>query len=535
MVRARWEKVSASGAGFARLAPLRRLAGAMALVFLLANALSPSAVRAEETAGRRFPFSSTIIADHWELARWDNGMSVCDLYIEKAAVKKTPSFTDIRDHCTPIVYQDWLSTVVCEDALKGNPAACKGLFLRYMGAKEAVVQDYYELPTSSVHVEIDNCQPWAWCSERPRLKFVGEEPLGGFYITSVHARVGSQERSCEGATCLLRMPVTDMAVEVEYWAISSYGDESPHAFLRLRNRIPTVQPEQFFLELLAEEYNAHIPAGAVQWGLFPALDSPVARLLEQPVSSAELATDHNYLLLAGSLIRSGQVDGSSCPDGGLLPNGNATPCGQELSRASVLEWQNRYDSQIFSAAAAHGVPSRLLKGIIARETQFWPVTGSPYELGLGRITENGADLLLSWNNAYFLKTCQKVYSQAGCSAGYSQMSADQKKILRGRALTAVGSSSEIDLVAATLGASSQQVAQMMVNVTGKPVPAVTSLEDMWILSVANYHAGSGCVGGAMQATAAAKGAMTWEQVARHLEPVCQAAVDYVNQVEALGQ
>ncbi len=521
-------------AGFWRSTSLGRLSLALILAALLSNLGLPSAVSAGEPA-RRFPVSSTVMADHWVLARWDSGQSVCELYLKQSAARKSPTPTEILDRCGKAVYQDWVGTVMCEDALKGNPSSCKGLFLRFMGSREALVQEYFEVPSASAKVEAANCRPWEWCDERPQLKFSGEEPLKGYYISSVHARVGSQERSCDGSTCTLRMPVTDAPVQLEYWAVSSYGDDSPHQVLWLRNRVPTGDNERFLLEVLDAGLGGKMPAGAGRWGLFPALDSPMAPLIAQPGSAAELATAHSYLLLAGSLIRSGQVDGSSCPGGGLLPNGSAAPCGQELSQASVLEWQNRYDDQILSAAQASQVPARLLKGIIARETQFWPVTGSPYELGLGRITENGADLLLSWNVDYFLETCQPIYGQAGCSAGYSQLSAEQRKILRGHALAAVGTSAEIDLVAATLSASSQQVAQMMFNVTGKTLPVVTSLEDMWALSVANYHAGSGCVGGAMQTAASLKQPMAWDQVAQNLEPACQVAIDYVNQVLALGQ
>ncbi len=521
-------------AGCWRSVSLGRLSLALILAFLLTNLGVPPAVNADQT-GRRFPISSTTMADHWVLARWDSGQSVCELYLKQRTAQKSPTPTEILDRCGKDVYQDWMGTGVCEDALKGNPTACQGLFLRFLGSKEALVQEYYEVPSASAGVEAANCQPWEACDERPLLKFTGQEPLQGYYITSVHARVGAQERSCDGNTCTLRMPVTDEALQLEYWAVSSYGDESPHRFLWLRNRVPTGEKEGFLLEVLDPRLGGNAPAGAGQWGLFPALNSTMAPLIEQPGSAGELATAHSYLLLAGSLIRSGQVDGSSCPGGGLLANGSANPCGQELAQAGVLDWQNRYDGQIFSAAQARQVPARLLKGIIARETQFWPVTGSPYELGLGRITENGADLLLSWNVDYFLKTCQPVYAQAACSAGYSQLSAEQRKILRGRALAAAGTPAGVDLVAATLAASSQQVAQMVVNVTAKAIPAVTSLEDMWALSVANYHAGSGCIGGAMQTTVALKQPMSWEQIAQNLEPACQVAIEYVNQVMALGQ
>src|SRR5512146_1981252 len=122
MSGARREEAGALKSGFLCSRLLARLACVLALTFLLVNLAAPFPVSADEN-NRRFPVSSTTMADHWQLARWDTGASVCELYLKQAEIKKGPSPTDILEHCGKNVYQDWMGTVVCEDALKGNPAA----------------------------------------------------------------------------------------------------------------------------------------------------------------------------------------------------------------------------------------------------------------------------------------------------------------------------------------------------------------------------------------------------------------------------
>ena len=489
-------------------------------------------VKAVENA-RIVKTSRIALAHHWELARWNNSAIVCGFFLSSADL---PSQKDIQNNCTKDVYQSWANTSACTAAVQGDASTCPGLFLRYLGTADALVEESVELPPATVTVEHTNCPPWTWCSERPMLAFIGDEPLPGHSIKSVHVRIGEQQRSCDTRICELRMPVTeDLGVMVEYWAVSTYGDESAHQFLPLRNRRPQSQPEQFRLELLGEAWVKDAPPGAVQWGIFPSPGNPLSSLLEQPASPAGLATRRSYLLLAGGLIRSQAIDASTCPSGGLLDNGTANPCGEERARVPMLDWQNRYDEGIFSAAHLYSVPAKLLKAIIARETQFWPVSQTPYELGLGRMTENGADLLMSWNLDYYLRLCINLYGRTHCAAGFSSLSADEKTWLRGKALSVVGTSEELNLLAATFQASSLQVAQMMKNVTLKDVASSATLEDMWALTIANYHGGSGCIGNAMQITADNRLPMTWQEISNHLSGGCKAAIEYVDQVLNLAR
>ena len=258
-------------------------------------------------------------------------------------------------------------------------------------------------------------------------------------------------------------------------------------------------------------------------------------MLNQPTSPAELATANKYLLLSGSLIRKGQVDVKECPSGGLELNGSANPCGEDHAKQQATAWQNKYDQQILTAGKQFGVPARLLKALIAQETQFWPKSDTPYEIGLGRLTENGADLLLNWDLAYFLNACTNMFKTGPCAGGFSSLSNERKTLLRGSALTAVGTDQEILLIAATLQASSLQISQMIKNVTQQDAGKVSTLEDLWSLTIANYHIGSGCIGNAITEQANVTINISWADVASHLTEGCQTGKAYVESVISLAK
>jgi hypothetical protein len=239
------------------------------------------------------------------------------------------------------------------------------------------------------------------------------------------------------------------------------------------------------------------------------------------------------------LIKSGYVDAKSCPWGGLTETGAANPCGEKAAADRVLEWQNKSDKQIYTAALKYNVPARVVKGIIAQESQFWHVSNSPYELGLGMVTENGVDMLLLWNPEYFLAICQPLYQEARCSKGYSYLLAEEKTMLRRILLDKVGTDEEIDLLAAILLASATQTNQLVKNTTLNSVSEGVSFEDMWKISIGNYYSGSGCLGTAMQTimknTSPEKSTINWEAITDQLSGDCLLAKDYVNKVFELSQ
>ena len=221
------------------------------------------------------------------------------------------------------------------------------------------------------------------------------------------------------------------------------------------------------------------------------------------------------------------MDAGSCDDGGLTTSGAATPCGVTAGFEQAVEWQNRYDDQILAAAQKYHVPARLIKKIIANESQFWPESYSSFERGLGNITDNGADLLLKWNTPYYLHICQPVYGEAVCSFGFDTLSKIQKDILRRVVLDKVGTADEIDVLAAMLLASAHQSGQIVRNQSGKEIAGLVSYLDMWKIAAANYYAGSGCMGDAITDLLHYGESLTWDNVASYLSPGCSRADSYV--------
>ena len=139
--------------------------------------------------------------------------------------------------------------------------------------------------------------------------------------------------------------------------------------------------------------------------------------LKNDVPVENLATNRRYDLLAGKLLYTGTVDGSPCPSYGLNPDGSPNGCGIELSQNAVNAWQNQFDPWIAAQSAQNGVPARVVKAVIAIESQFWP--GSDWgkgEIGLGQMTEFGADLLLTWQADRYRQVCGQVFELAGLFA-----------------------------------------------------------------------------------------------------------------------
>lgn len=283
-------------------------------------------------------------------------------------------------------------------------------------------------------------------------------------------------------------------------------------------------------DLLTDEWASSLPGGAMLWQMFPPSDGSLPRLLEQPFSAGYLATTNRYALLAGQLIRKGLVNIASCSDGGLNRNGSASACGERAAAELVLEWQNKYDQKIYDAGLRYNVPARVIKGVIAQESQLWSLSSDPYEQGLGYITESGVSMLLMWNLDYYSSTCLPVYGMAGCASGYASMREDRQMVLRRAVFGRIGTEAEVDLIAAMLYASAAQTQQMVKNVTRTEPAEASTYEDMWKMAIVNYYAGSGCLGSALNASINEEYPLKWDALAGYLDETCAIADDYVTRV-----
>ncbi len=240
------------------------------------------------------------------------------------------------------------------------------------------------------------------------------------------------------------------------------------------------------------------------------------------------------------------MDVSACDDGGLLPDGAASPCGLNAARDSVALWQNRFDVLILQVARESDVPAQLLKNLFSRESQFWPgVFRESEDVGLGQITDGGADTALLWNPTFYNEFCPLVLDASLCNAyGYSKLKKNYQQMLRGALIGSVDATCEtcplgidiskadfsVALFGRTLLANCEQAGKLVANVTGKPAGASVSYEDLWRFTLVNYNAGSGCLGDALEKAGAEKIDLNWENISSRLDTGCKAAIQYVEDI-----
>ncbi|MBI9043729.1 MAG: hypothetical protein JEZ06_04540 [Anaerolineaceae bacterium] len=473
-------------------------------------------------------------AVHWQLARWSNGESVCSVFMRN---NKQPSADDILDNCGYQTFIEWMTTPACNDVLPGTGGtSCQGLLIRSIGEEKHVFSELLQLPKIHLQAQSVNCVPGDWCAENPELNLMGIEPVDGYNIERLYVRIGGVLHVCEGQICTVNLPQTgNDGGWLEYWAQSDFGDESDVVQIKFRNVKINSDSDTYRVDILGDDFIEYAPSGSIIWEIFPPIDGNLPTILEQPFSAGYLMTTNRYVYLAGYLIKHRYVNADTCPGGGLSENMIATPCGEKAAADQVLEWQNKYNDQIFNASIKYNVPARVLKGIIAQESQFWPQSDSPYELGLGMVTENGVDLLLLWNPSYYLSVCIPLFQETRCSSGYDNLSEIEKTYLKRKALDKIGTDEEIDLLAATLLASAVQSNQLVKNSAGKSVSWVSTYEDMWKFTIGNYNAGSGCLGTAMNSVYEEQSSILWEDVENILVGDCGEAGEYVEKVFSITQ
>ncbi|HRQ32977.1 MAG TPA: hypothetical protein PLM89_07730, partial [Anaerolineales bacterium] len=244
-------------------------------------------------------------------------------------------------------------------------------------------------------------------------------------------------------------------------------------------------------------------------------------------------------------IRSGVVDASSCPHNGLLQESVvASACGLRKAREAVAHWQNQFDSIILSAAQDTGVPASLLKNLFAQESQFWPGVGSKRDVGLGQLTEHGADTTLLWNPPFFNQFCPRIMDSEACANGYLGLDESGREYARVALIHEVNAICDdcplgidldranfsISVFAHTLLANCEQAGRLVKNVTGRTAGNAAAYEDLWKFSLVNYHAGPGCLGDALDAAFSEKMELTWENVSSKFSTGCVSASKYVNNI-----
>ncbi len=443
----------------------------------------------------------------WWLIRWGENDHECEIEIDHEGV---PTPGDIYVDCGQTIYDRWIK------------------------------------------LTLENCNPvysssTSICEFEPVLVLTGIEPLPDYKIIGIEGLYEGQSFACE-AVCRLRLPVTgEQGFTLQFWANSSYGDSSEIFDAQVRVAQSNAgDPDHlyWYVDVLSSQWVGVPVASCVQaWKTLPPVGGP-PEWLSTPPNSAELNSDIPYNYLAAQLIQQHVVDASSCPNGGLAPDESATNCGMDVARNAVRDWQNQFDNIILNIAKDTGVPAHLLKNLFAIESQFWPGARPKSDIGLGQLTERGADTTLLWNPPFFAQFCPLVMDATECSKGYLHLSDDQQQYVRLALIDAVNATCEncplgidldranfsIGVFAHTMLANCEQTGQLVENVTGDVAGNSASYEDLWKFTLVNYNAGPGCLGDALDFTEGADQELTWENVSSHLEPACQGAINYVNEI-----
>jgi|GEM_PF-1098886 len=259
-----------------------------------------------------------------------------------------------------------------------------------------------------------------------------------------------------------------------------------------------------------------------------------------------LKTEYNYYYLAAMLIHNKAVNTSHCPFNGIQTFALANQCGVEAARPLILEWQNQYDSKIFETSVKHAIPARLVKRLIALESQFWPgIYIDILESGFGQLNETGADALLMYSPSFFRQFCPLVLHSTTCDLGYLGVGSVGQGLLRGALVQQVNASCEscpmgintnralnsIPILAELMKANCHQASQIVRNVTDKKPGLAADYVDLWKITMANYNAGPGCTYKAVNAAWQNEEQLTWDIVLKYFtNPECQSAPFYVSDI-----
>jgi hypothetical protein len=225
-----------------------------------------------------------------------------------------------------------------------------------------------------------------------------------------------------------------------------------------------LQCPEWLDEYKAGELEIHGP-----YEIYTPPTSTPACTLPQVDNSLTIATFEDYQFLAGRLAW----------------------WGIEITQA---EWQNRYDEQIRGASDVAGVPAALLKGMLAVESQFWPLwTGDAGEVGWMQLTWDGADTALRHDPELFDRYCQRAIWSGYCTA-YDVLTPDQRYAVRSELVA------DLSVTGTPVQASAQAAADMWIYAHVLRAYACQAQElyperDVWQTAAVLYNAGAGCIQG----------------------------------------
>lgn len=534
-------------------------------VFIAALLLGAYAMQGHRAAAQSPARQTTVIVPYtdyeWWLIRWADNAILCVVHVDHEGL---PTIKEVSASCGADLADEWWSTPPCDPEMPSGE--CAGVYLYQASSAPKEKEMTVELPSPQVWVSLEGCSPIPpenLCTQIPVLVLTGEEPLPNERIIAIQGIYDGAPFYCEGEICKLPLSTTPITgIPIEFWADSSYGDSSQRFAAQVRvidsgvanSSLPdgqTPPPEAtpgsagWYVDIISAQWNGPALASCAKiWEAFPPAGG-MPSWLTTPGDSALLASGEPYYYLAGRLISQGVVDASACQSGGLLPNGYADACGLEMARPVVEDWQNQFDSRINEVADETGVPAQIMKNLFAQESQFWPgMFRVPYEVGIGQITDQGMDPIFMWNPDFFQQFCPLILSEEACAGGYLSLTEEARGILRGAlALQASADCADcptgidltnvyftVSLFANTLQANCAQVARTVFTATEQMAGRVATYEDLWRLTIANYHAGPGCVSFAIHQAWQTETTLNWEVVKTRFTEPCMGVVPYVEKI-----
>ncbi len=268
----------------------------------------------------------------------------------------------------------------------------------------------------------------------------------------------------EGLTHVPCTPVPARNFHIEVWL---NGPISTHCNLWLKVPTYTVDDIAGQCPDWLDEYQAGRLEIRGPFEIHPLAAVAPACTLPQVDNSAPIATAVDYQFLTGRLAWWG-ID------------------------ISPLEWQNRFDEQIRGAADAAGVPAPLLKGMLANESQFWPLwTGNAGEQGWMQLTWDGADTALRHDPELFSHYCTLAIWEPYCT-GYDLLTNSQQNRVKS-ALVADLAVSGTPLQVADQAADDLWIYAHVLRAYACEAVELFPDRDVWQTAAVLYNAGSGCI------------------------------------------
>lgn len=528
-------------------AAVKTLAIAILAISVLNLMAAPAS--ADEGSPRRVQVINVPVTVYeWWLVSWDDGTILCHIYLE---AEGKPGWEEFLWACGPELTQVWSEGGSCPNLAENNLSGCSGTYLHLAAVTPTTKGVEIELPEATVTVSFSGCSlnpGSSFCEKLPMLLFTGLEPLPNENITAIKGSIEGRSFACQGSTCAVEItPTSIQGVSFSFYAESSFGDTSKqyNGFIRVLQAYDSGTPSGWYVDVLSSQWRGSDPESCMQsWEVFPQPGGPPT-WLSSPSMETYLSTKGPLYHLAGVLITNGFVEAYDCPDLGLLGNGAANECGLSRARELVDEWQNQFDILILEASNEAGIPAMLLKQLFAHESQFWPgIYDDVNEAGLGHLTVDGADTTLLWNETFYQSFCPLILDEEACGLGYSNLDDENQEMLRAALFNQVDARCEdcplgvdlsqaefsIHLFADTLLANCEQVGRMVLNTSGTSPGAVSTYEDLWKMTLANYNAGPGCLANAMTRAWRKNRLLTWSTVSQEFTSGCESALDYVESI-----